>query len=139
ASATFGTLSVLWQPATVRSVIAAEIAYQPGVPATRLDLERVRAEILSDDALRASGGSDDPAQIAAWRQALSVHRGQAAPVGDEQFVVQLTADDEAAGVALVRQLTHRFLVTQQQDRGGESTDLTAARTQLAQALASEDA
>ena len=139
ASATFGTLSALWRPDVARSVIAAEIAYQPGVPATRLDIERVRAEILSDDALRASAGSDDPAQLAAWRDALSVHRGQAAPAGDEQFVVQLTADDEAEGVALVRQLTHRFLFAQQHAPRGESTELSAARTQLAHALASEDA
>lgn len=139
ASATFGALSVVWQPQVARSVIAAEIAYQPGVPATRLDLERVRAEILSDDALRASAGSDDSAQIAAWRHALSVHRGQPAPAGDEQFVVQLTAEDEAAGVALVRQLTHRFLSAQQPDARGESIELTNARAQLAHALASEDA
>jgi hypothetical protein len=140
---TFCLGRALWTPPTDRALVQAVIEYQAGAEgqAAELDLDKVRAELLSPAALQeVDERTKLSQQVPEWQQAISVHRGtrdRAAKI--EQIVVDLPASEEAAAIAAVQQLTRRFLQHAGQHSfatGGD--DVATAWKTVSEALAQED-
>jgi hypothetical protein len=152
ATTVFLALNVLWQPRTSSYVVRAVLqrkapgAGSAGRATASVDLERIRAELTSDDALAAAlataGLPSDPASILDWQSRLSVYR----PATDgelqaSQVAIETAATTEAGAVAVVGQLSRRFVDEHQPQLtigGLESRELAAAREALTRALAAED-
>jgi hypothetical protein len=133
----------LWKPSLGRAVVQAVIEYDPGEGQRPLDLQQVRAEILSDESLTStlqrSGLGDD---VHAWKDAISVHRGvMGTNAGSERIVVEVATAQDGHAVDVLNRLTQQFLLAHAIDADSlahGSTDLAAARGNLAVALAHED-
>lgn len=144
--ASFFALLALWQPGVGRSLVQAALQYEPGAPATPLDLDAVRAQLASpvalQEALRSSGQSGDSANVAAWQSQLSVHRAfNGAPSSADRIVIELPTQEEAVAIAVVQALSQRFLSATHAS-GWASRDvreLQEARTVVTEALVKEDA
>lgn len=142
---TFSVLANVWQPGVGRSRVQAALVYEPGEPATALDLDAVRAQLTSatalQEALKSSGESTDSANVAAWQAQLSVHRAyDGTPSSSERVLIELPTQHEATAIAVVGALSQRFL-SATLSGGWASADvkqLAAARQATSAALAKED-
>ena len=143
---TFFALHAAWRPGVGRSLVQASLRYEPGEPATALDLDEVRAQMTSaaalQEALRSCGQSGDSANVADWQAELSVYRTHAlGPSAADQVIIELPTRDEAGAIAVVQALAQRFL-SATLAHGGLATqsvkELTAARQEVTKALAKED-
>jgi hypothetical protein len=146
ATTTFLVLNLLWQPGTARYVVRSVVERKASVGSAAIDLERVRAELTSDElltaALAAAGQPIDPATVRAWQTRLAVYRPTAGrELLKSQVAIELASSSETNTLAVVDQLARQFVAAHepQLSLGGlESQELAAARTALTTALDAED-
>jgi hypothetical protein len=119
-------LSVVWKPGIASSQIQAQIDFKPGVGSSSkpLDLERLKQEMAAEHPLPAG---------ASLRRIGSLG-------GGDGIAIELTASDEAAGIATVQNLANQLLLHSRHlaVTTGDAGELAAAREALLQSLTQED-